>query len=732
MHHKFSFRINKTITTVVFVTIIMLLTLNWVVAIAKFQVNLPFLDQWDFSSPMFNEKGPIDFFLLKHGPHRQGIGYVVTSWIQHLSKWDTRVDSLWIASQLLIGVLLLLRLKYKISEKLSLGDLWIPIAGLSLLQFENIILVGNGSHSVTPFLLLAITANVWICKDSIWRVPLVGLLILFTVFTGFGLFIAAVWTGVLVKEVIVKLTECDWKNSITTIIGLMIAFLGWLWFFNDYTCDPASDGYSFPHHPYLDYLRFAINLYGARYGFIFPNVWSFRIGSFSLVVFVLLSVFFVYLFLGRRENRKSSIAIVFLFSSLVFVLFSGIGRVHLGIYGGIASRYMIFALLAWVGIGFGRELINNRFFSVVIMATCWAVALLPFGSLKSSHAKEWLGTAGLSEGWVRDLYRFRMKRILWADYFMLTNDWRQAQAMSPEGAHPRPELSGFDRKILWLQEHKYSIFSGSNWLPYLYNEDVIIGDSSTGSGEIWMGKDMNVLLNPGFGNFVNVRFSYKAKYLRDSSVVGIQLKNKIEYTKYKNFENGISLEIPDGMQLLKLICPHDVESINPPREIPKGSYYIKNISRTHFPIYNVWKMSENGDDLVVENGFVLKEGFYNWESNHEFIWSSDVSTIEARSIKPMFLNVKIAARYSPVDEGDVSVSIDGKVITLDATHVAKSRFSIEVLPSDTPHRIEIINLNGSMSPKEMKESNDDRKIALCFSRISLDENADYIVVNQNL
>ena len=57
-------------------------------------VNVLYWDQWDFYRPMFENRGWWDTFALQHGPHREGLGLVLTRLIADASGWNTRWDAL--------------------------------------------------------------------------------------------------------------------------------------------------------------------------------------------------------------------------------------------------------------------------------------------------------------------------------------------------------------------------------------------------------------------------------------------------------------------------------------------------------------------------------------------------------------------------------------------------------------------------------------------------------------
>jgi len=130
--------------------------------VALYQINVLTWDQWDFYNPLFNGRDGWTLFSWQHGPHRQGLSFILTSWLMDITHWDTRWDSLWIAGLVSLSGLLAIRLKWKLTGRLSLWDAWLPVLGLSMTQYETILITPNASHSVFPLTLLLLSANVWL------------------------------------------------------------------------------------------------------------------------------------------------------------------------------------------------------------------------------------------------------------------------------------------------------------------------------------------------------------------------------------------------------------------------------------------------------------------------------------------------------------------------------------------------------------------------------------------
>ena len=111
-----------------------LLVLNGVWGIARFQANGLFGDQWSFYQPLFEGASWWEIFNWQHGPHRQGLAFLLTAGVLELSQWDARVESLWIFLQLVAATGLALTLKRRLAGGIHILDIWFVIGGLYLVS----------------------------------------------------------------------------------------------------------------------------------------------------------------------------------------------------------------------------------------------------------------------------------------------------------------------------------------------------------------------------------------------------------------------------------------------------------------------------------------------------------------------------------------------------------------------------------------------------------------------
>jgi len=228
---------------------------NWLVAIARFQPNVMFWDQWEFYRPLFQGEGWWARATQQNGPVREGLGFVVSGWILEATRWDVRYDSVWAASALLLAAALALRLKSKIAGPIRLHDAWIPLMCLGAGQFETVLAVPQVSHSVLPFALTLLAANVWLSSRAVLQYFGTAAVGVALTFTGFGLFAGSLITMLLAASAVrhaVKRERRVWP----ALAGLAVSAGGWALFTRGYVFQPAVENYRFPWTPASDYLRF--------------------------------------------------------------------------------------------------------------------------------------------------------------------------------------------------------------------------------------------------------------------------------------------------------------------------------------------------------------------------------------------------------------------------------------------------------------------------------------------
>jgi hypothetical protein len=112
-------------------------------------------------------------------------------------------------------------------------------------------------------------------------------------------------------------------------------------------------------------------------------------------------------------------------------------------------------------------------------------------------------------------------------------------------------------------------------------------------------------------------------------------------------------------------------------------------------------------------------GFHGWETGG-FAWTDATVVLDAQAREPVFLNVAIAGRYRR-SKKPVVIEAQGRRYTFDLNGTGRS-FSLPLQTAPNLIRVKIRDAAGALSPAEMGESGDARKLALRLTRPSLDDN----------
>jgi len=344
----------KHLVILALVYLILLFRLLWFVNYNA--VNVLIWDQWDFLTHLFSGNHNLwDNFLLQHGPHRQGLGGALLAIIYPFSGWNVRVEVFVAVGLVAISCLLALVVKGKLFGRFHWADSVIPLAYFSLLQYEIFVGTPNLAHGPVPILLITSTAFVLMLKNQKVRNALLILLVFLTTYTGFAIF-----SGLVVMSLLFlfSIKAKSIGERLWNVIPLIISMVIFGSFFINYNHAPAVDCFQFPHPKPLQYLEFAFLQFGTAWGS--PNLITFPHGYYPIMLFsagvftTLFAIFSFYTYRTMKTTDEQSVVIFYLaLFTLLFLAFTAIGRVCLGLYGASASRYVTYSIPAMVAIYFG-------------------------------------------------------------------------------------------------------------------------------------------------------------------------------------------------------------------------------------------------------------------------------------------------------------------------------------------------------------------------------------------
>src|SRR5256885_2369142 len=157
--------------------------------ISQYAVNLFITDQWDFHrATLFEEHSFWEIFRWQHGPHRQGLGGVISKLVDPFFHWSSRAQSFEAGIIILLAAIFALYLKRRLFGRIDYFDVAIPLLFLTRNQFEPLIAATNISHGPVPLLLMMFYCLAWTLQHRLARYICIVTVNFLLIYTGFGIF----------------------------------------------------------------------------------------------------------------------------------------------------------------------------------------------------------------------------------------------------------------------------------------------------------------------------------------------------------------------------------------------------------------------------------------------------------------------------------------------------------------------------------------------------------------
>lgn len=251
----------------------------------KHAVNILFWDQWDFYTPLFQRDSLWQIFRWQHGPHRQGIGFVLDSILAGFTHWNSRSEAFFIVGVMAVAMLLALYLKKQLFGGFQFTDVIIPFLFLTRAQYEMLVGPSNPSHGAFPVLLTALICFAWIQSNPIRRYSLVLLINFLLVYTGFGILMGLITPALLTFDCYQSIRSGRPGSWILPGIALVIATLSLSSFYVGYQFNAAVDCFQPPNAgSSLKYLWYAGLMLGKLFRIEAPRRSCFHCGNRSVIV----------------------------------------------------------------------------------------------------------------------------------------------------------------------------------------------------------------------------------------------------------------------------------------------------------------------------------------------------------------------------------------------------------------------------------------------------------------
>jgi len=411
----------------------------------RYSVNMMFGDQWDFCQPFQGDTlwGSFDH---QHGPHRQGVGLLLTRVIAYYSRLNSRWDSFGLSFVLIAAAAFGLLLAYLCGLRNPLAFLPIPMLYLTGRQWEHFVCASNISHGAMPILLFTLYGIAWFIRPHFLRLLLISLLTFCLIFTGFGIFVGLVTPMILLVEAVQAARAREFPRAAFVIAALIANAISWWMFSWNYVFQPAAAGFRFPYEKPLEYLYFIGMMFANYFGLSTPGRPAVLLGLFIAGCLGFLCLFHGWRFLRNGVIHQPTSVVIFALAaySLIYCVNTAIGHVFLNwTVQATASRYV--TLMIPAGLAIFLHLATRKPPRLgTTLALLYAFALIPCAFYIDPSATAFMES-------------FRDRRVIWRRTYLATQDVHQADAAS--GFQVYPASNDIIDRLNYLRLHQLNLFT---------------------------------------------------------------------------------------------------------------------------------------------------------------------------------------------------------------------------------------------------------------------------------
>jgi hypothetical protein len=412
---------------------------RFLVLIDRYSVNTLFWDEWEFYFLLRRQTGLWELFTHQHGPHRMGVGLVLSHFIAPITGWNIRAECFAMGFIIAASVVAALALKRRLFGKLAWHDAVIPLLLFTPMQYAMWAETPDSSHSAIPLLLITLYCLAWTFRQAVLRYPLVLAINFLALFTGFSVFLCIVTIGLLLlhlcRSAWLSQPQASWMNAAALAAAVASAGL----FFRGYHFDPANAHFTFPD-PQAMSLAMAKACGLSGFG-LAPSVvgWA--------VLIAVIAALAIYLPAAARDSgatANASLVIVILTAfNLLFIADVAIGRISLGFPAIQASRYVTLEMTGLLGLYFAALATAARF-RIAALTVMIAISLSAGLCVKAAdhHQMRFYANA----------------KRLWVETYLATGSISLATQAAGFPIYPSPQKVNLQHKLDYLRDHHLSFF----------------------------------------------------------------------------------------------------------------------------------------------------------------------------------------------------------------------------------------------------------------------------------
>jgi len=408
----------------------------------RYAVNVLFFDQWGFYYPLFHGQSWWETFDRRHGPHREGIGLVVTRILADLSGWNSRWDAFAVSATLIATALLFLVLIRRCGNAAGFAAaLAVPVLFFNAHQFEGFVGASNLSHGAMPILMLTLFCVACFQRTSGLRLGLLALLSFLLVFTGFGAFVGMIAPILFAVEAVQALRAGERLRALLAAAALASVAASWALFAHGYVFDSAQPGFRFPYEHPIQYPLFAARMLSSFFGWVSPGAGPIALGLALLAGLGAECARHGWRLLrtGIRENPRSTAIFVLAAFEVLYCASTAVGRVMGGDAAPLASRYV--TLVIPVGMIIVLELAALRPRASFWSCIGFAAAIAPGCLILRQNEQGYID-------WYHDT------KATWKASYLETRDEKESNRRAHFDMYPAP----LTFELSFLEKHGYNLF----------------------------------------------------------------------------------------------------------------------------------------------------------------------------------------------------------------------------------------------------------------------------------
>ena len=357
------------------------LSARLVVLISQYAVNVFFMDQWDFNEvTLFQKHSLWEMFRWQNGPHRQGLGAILSFLIDPLFHWNSRTESFLVGAIVILATGCALWLKRRLFGDFAFFDVCIPLILLTPLQYETLYITANLAHGPLPLLLVALFCLAWTVANIYLRLSLVLLINFFAIHTGFGFFLGLITPAAIFADYWLNLRFLR-KGRLLFLISLLVSIGSLMSFFVNYHFETSVDCSPNLFQSPLSYAQFLWLMYANTFAAKGTGVFAVSVGV-MLFALVCAAIFVSVATLGTSASSDRTahlIAAILLAFCLLFSANAAYGRSCLGIGVAQVSRYVIYMECGLLGLYFFLMKLPSSIFrkAVLLVLTAALIGTIP-------------------------------------------------------------------------------------------------------------------------------------------------------------------------------------------------------------------------------------------------------------------------------------------------------------------------------------------------------------------